>query len=498
MGLRYGRSLWSRMLLVAALNLVLLCLLAAAATGVRSRQTLQQFLLGTAESRVIDVSQRLSVEMALTQRAELDALLEQYASRYGATFTVFRNNGTREAGPEVALPAELSMVFETSRRAALRLPPLPGQPLPPRTPSLVVDGEARGYWLGVRIPIRTGSSPETIPGTLVVFSPTFFGSALLFTPGPWLMWATVALVLTLLCWVPFLRGLTTRIGRMEQATARIADGRFATTLETGPRDELGRLATSIASMASRLGAQVTGQKRFLGDTAHELRSPLARMQVALAIVERDPQQGSGYVQGLQEDVVEMVRLTDDLLRLAREEQTAQTAPAAPVSVRDAVQRAVRLEGQNQHDVRVDVPSGLEVLMDPDALFRAVANVVRNAIRYAGDAGPITVTARTSGEFATISIKDSGAGVPADALPRLFEPFFRVDPARDRGTGGVGQGLAIVQSAVHAYGGTASCHNVAPHGLEVRLTLPVVRQLSHRAAGPLSTATTHSSPTAQPT
>ena len=253
MGLTATLSLRSRLMLLAGLNLLALAMLAAVATGVRNTQTLREFLLRTAEARVIGVSSRLSVEMSTTPKGGLDGLLRSYADTYGATFALVRNDGQHEAGPRLTLPEDLRQRFDTNRRAALGLPPLEGQPVPPRTPFLVVDREGAAYWLGVRIPIRTASSPETIPGTLIVYSRTFFGSALLFQPRSWLGWGAGALTVTMLCWVPFLRSLTTRIASMERATARIADGRFATVLDTRRSDELGRLAVSIESMARRLG-----------------------------------------------------------------------------------------------------------------------------------------------------------------------------------------------------------------------------------------------------
>jgi two-component system sensor histidine kinase CpxA len=267
----------------------------------------------------------------------------------------------------------------------------------------------------------------------------------------------------------------------------MADGNFQTSLNMRAQDELGRLAASIESMGRRLGAQVAEQKRFLGDTAHELRSPLGRMQVALAILDRNPDKGNLYLPGLNEDVTEMTRLTDDLLQLAREELMARTAVAKATNVASAVQRACRIESRPGDDIRLDVPSGLEAMIDPDALFRAVANVLRNALRYAGDAGPITVTARAAGDMVMVTVADQGPGVPQDALPRLFEPFYRVDETRDRKTGGVGQGLAIVRSAVQACGGTVSCRNLTPRGLEVRLTVPRVVQQPAVLAATLSPA-----------
>ena len=487
MKLNPSRSLSGRTLFLASLNLFALILLAMAATGVRSPRTMREFLLRTAEGRVIEVSRQVALDMTMTSREKLDALLAEYSANHGATFALFLNDGRHEAGPDVELPEELERLFDTGRRVSLGLPPPERQPIPPRTPFLVVDGETSGYWLGVRIPIRTTSSPATTPGTLIVSSPSFFGSPLLFAPGPWLAWGIAGFAITALCWIPFLRGLTRRIGRMEQATARIAEGSFQTELDSRPKDELGRLAASIQSMGHRLGAQVAGQKRFLGDTAHELRSPLGRMQVALAILDRSPEKGSAYLAGLKEDVTEMTRLTDDLLQLAREELMAQTAVARPTNVAGAVLRACRIESRPGDDVRLDVPSDLEAMIDPEALFRAVANVLRNALRYAGEAGPVTVTARDAGDSVTIAVADQGPGVPPAALPRLFEPFYRVDEARDRRTGGVGQGLAIVHSAVEACGGTVSCRNLTPHGLEVQLTLPRPAQRATPFAAALNPA-----------
>ncbi len=481
------RSLGGRILLLATVNVLALVLLVMAATGARSPQTLRESMLQTAEERVLDVSRRLAVDMSMTASENVDTLLGDYSAAHEATFALYRNDGRHHAGPNLQFPEALRQRFEAGRRVAQGLPPPDHEPIPPRTPFLVVDSETSGYWIGVRIPIRTASSPETIPGTLVVSSSIFFGSALLFAPGPWLLWGAAGLALTAICWVPFLRRLTTRIGLMEQATARIADGNFEIALDTRPQDELGRLAASIDGMGRRLGAQVARQKRFLGDTAHELRSPLGRMQVALAILDQRAKDGSPYIEGLKEDVTEMTRLTDDLLQLAREELMSQTSVARPTEVASAVQRACRIETRPGGDVRVDVPANLEAMIDPEALFRAVANVLRNALRYAGDAGPITVTARAAGDTVTIDVADQGPGVPPDALPRLCEPFFRVDEARDRKTGGVGQGLAIVQSAVQACGGTVRCRNLTPHGLEVRLTLPRVARPPATFAATLSPA-----------
>jgi signal transduction histidine kinase len=347
----------------------------------------------------------------------------------------------------------------------------------PQTPPIVIRAaQAPHTWIGLRMPIRfadaTNGASGILPGTLLVVPHSLIGSAL-FPPIRWLAWALLALGVTLICWLPLLRGLTRSLVRMEQATGRIAEGRFDTKLAIDRHDEVGRLAASIEQMAGRLDVLVSGQKRFLGDSAHELRSPLGRMRVALEILEqRVGDEDRSYVADLQEDVEELASLTDNLLEFARFDLGARTAPAVETDVAEAVRRAVRRESHAGVDVEIAVPEGLKVMAQPDALFRAVANVLRNAVRYAGASGPILVHAHANDSAGTVDVvvSDRGPGVPPDALDRLCEPFFRVDAARNRKTGGTGLGLAITKSAVEASGGRITCRNRVPTGLEVRLTL----------------------------
>ena len=463
------RSLGGRLGLLVGLNVLLFVGVTAVALGIGTPNSLQEFMLRSAEPRVFDVSRLLAIEMPSIPRAELDGLLTRYSTSYGATFMLMGADGQRVAGARLEVPAEVrTRLFVRQGVAVLQTPPAQ-QPLPIRTPFMYIDGKSPRYWMAVRLPIRSASSPEVLPGTLLVASPTFFRSSLFFAPGKWLLWAAVALSLGALLWLPFLRGLTRRIAQMERATALIANGQFSSGLDTTQPDELGRLAASIERMAQQLGTQLAAQKRFLGDTAHELRSPLARMQVALAILERNDAMNTS-VSALLDDVSEMSQMTDDLLQLAREDLIARTAKAVPTNVRRAVERAVRIECRNNEDVRVDVPADLMAMMDPDALARAIGNALRNAVRYAGSAGPIAINAAAEGDRVNIAVADRGPGVPPESLSRLFEPFYRVDEARDRKTGGVGMGLAIVHSSVQACGGTASCRNLEPHGLEVRMSL----------------------------
>ncbi|MGE3490478.1 MAG: sensor histidine kinase [Vicinamibacterales bacterium] len=487
---RLRRSLGARILLLAALNLVLLVVIGLAASGVRVPRSLGEMLMQSAEPRLQDVARRIALDMERTPAAAATALLERYGADFRTRFLLVTNDGTRLAGPPLRLPVEVVAALAGPPPDGRRPPPGlvprgPGNPPArlgppdavsglrmPQTPARLVSVRGRPKtWIVLRTPIRFADAREIIPGSLVVVPYAGLDDPLLF-PVRWLWWSMLALGVTAACWWPLLRGLTRSLGRMEHATSQIAEGRFATRLEVTRSDEVGRLAAAIERMAARLGALVTGQKRLLGDTAHELRSPLGRMQVALEILDtRVPAAERAYVSDLKEDVEALGRLTDDLLQFARAELADRTVTLAPVNVGETVAAVVSREGRAGVAFDVRVPPHLTVTADAALLGRALANLLRNAVKYAGESGPIEVTAGRDAGGTFIAISDSGPGVSPDSIERIFEPFFREDAARDRKTGGVGLGLAIVRSAVEACGGTVSCRNRQPHGLEVRLAFP---------------------------
>ena len=327
----------------------------------------------------------------------------------------------------------------------------------------------------MRIPIPAAGEATPIPGTLLLTLESL-ASPLLFPPGA-VWWALLAVAGTALCWVPFLRGVTTSVRRMEQVTTRIADGDFDSPLEVSRQDELGRLATAIDQMSSRLGHLLASQKRFLGDAAHELRSPLARMRVAQELLaQRVGQDDRRYLRDLEEDLEVMVGLTDGLLALARSEAGVGAVRLGPVNVAEGVTRAIEAECRDGVAIEVEIPAETTVCADVELFVRAVGNVLRNAVRYAGDAGPIRVTALPESDGVAVVVSDCGPGVPPAALQHLCTPFYRLESSRGRAHGGTGLGLAIVQRAVEQCGGEVRCRNRAPSGLEVTLTWPAAASL----------------------
>jgi two-component system sensor histidine kinase CpxA len=315
------------------------------------------------------------------------------------------------------------------------------------------------YWVIARLPPTPEGPGGGRPLALVGMAESLGQSPLLFDPKPWLLGGLGLLAASALLWWPFVRGLTRSLAQMRGATERVAQGDFAVRVDDRRGDELGQLGTAINAMTGRLEGFVHGQKRFLGDIAHELCSPLARMEMALGILEhRTPPDLRERVGDVREEVREMSSLVDELLAFSKAGLQASATACERVALLPLLNAAVAREASGTQ-VTVAVPDDLAVFAAPALLSRAVGNILRNAVHHAGPSGPVAITA-TSGEAGAVSltIADHGPGVPPEALPKLFDPFFRVDPSRTRETGGVGLGLAIVKSCVEACGGTVAARN----------------------------------------
>jgi len=455
-----------KFLITALVNLVVLGVLFVVFVRLQLRQEFESFLMATAREKIMAVSRQLALDLTTTDRAQYDALLERYSETDGVRFLLFKNDGQQIAGPPTTLPTE---VAERIRRFG------PGLPVPDRTvrrgppPFLIVAGEPEQYWIGVRVVVPDASGPSR--GTVLMVSPNLWNNPLFFEIKPWLAILAAALAVSFLCWLPLARGLTRAITQMMAATAAIAEGRFDVQVDTKRRDELGSLGGSINRMAERLRSYVQGQKRFLGDIAHELRSPLGRMQVALSILEdKVNPEDRNHLRDLKEEVEFMSGLTTELLTFARAEMRPEAIKLAPLNLRQIVERAVEVESKESEGIKIDIDPSLQVLGDEKHLFRALSNVIRNAIRYAGGQGPITISAQREADHIAVTVADCGPGVPDSALEKIFTPFFRLEAARDRKRGGTGLGLAIARSCVEACEGAITVSNRQPHGLAVSLIL----------------------------
>jgi two-component system sensor histidine kinase CpxA len=165
-------------------------------------------------------------------------------------------------------------------------------------------------------------------------------------------------------------------------------------------------------------------------------------------------------------------LVNQLLTFSKASFGGPIVHIQPVHVADAAAEAILIEKTEAAVIETSVPDDIVVSADPELLIRALANLIRNAIRYGAEAGPIRIfAARDKEDAVTITISDSGPGVPEEELPKIFDAFYRVDPSRNRQTGGSGLGLAIVRTCIDSCNGAITAENRRPHGLAVHIHLP---------------------------
>jgi two-component system sensor histidine kinase CpxA len=333
------------------------------------------------------------------------------------------------------------------------------------------SSEPDRYWVIIR---STETHPEFRNGALIAASsdsPT--GHGFYFDVKPYVWWGAGVLGLSILIWFPFVRGLTRSISKMRNATASLAEGKFQAQAEERRRDEVGELGREINRMASRLAGYMNGQKRFLGDVAHELSAPTARLQVALAILEQRATSDADRerLADVREEAEHMGSLVNELLQFSRASVSGRKVELQPTKLHAVAEKAVNREAADTSQVQIEVPTNLEAMCDPDLLLRALSNLLRNSIRYGGHAGPIKVRGENVGTTVRVSVEDCGPGIPESELPRIFEPFYRVDVARTpEAGGGAGLGLAIVATCAEGCGGSVSARNLSPRGLAVTIQL----------------------------
>ncbi len=282
------------------------------------------------------------------------------------------------------------------------------------------------------------------------------------------------------------RYLAAPVSRIRSAAQRISAGDLGARVEPNHiprgRDEITHLARDFDTMAGRLQNLVTAQNRLLGDVSHELRSPLARMNLALELARRgDETKRQNALERIERESARLDVLVGELLTLSRLENglRAETLSNAVDIAQVAREVAADAEFEAQNAGRgVEVVfsgpvQGVIVHGDSELLRRAIENVTRNALRHTADNSKVALELGSEGIEVVLSITDGGPGVPTEELDSIFRPFYRVEGARDRpdGSSGTGLGLAIAQRAIFAHGGTINAQNRPEGGLLVRLSLP---------------------------
>lgn len=346
-------------------------------------------------------------------------------------------------------------------------------------------GESAKPEFGMRHGIaRVGLRVEGKTGTSYLFATELpagpgaaFGTNIL-----WLVlrWGVAFLVSGLICYI-LTRYLTTPILRLREASRQLAAGHLSTRASAGTEnrhDELGELVRDFNSMGDRIEGLITSQRQLISDVSHELRSPLARLTVALDLAREHKGNDPAFDQ-MEKDFERLSDMTARLLTVARLDASPTPAEMRTLNFGALVTDIVADAEFESHDRNCQVEFSndyeIDVRGNGDLLRSAIENIIRNAIRYTAPDTAVDVHLQAGNSndpaSAVLTVRDHGPGVPESELANIFRPFYRVANARDRQSGGVGLGLAIANRVAHLHGGRISAANAAGGGLQVEFEIP---------------------------
>lgn len=264
---------------------------------------------------------------------------------------------------------------------------------------------------------------------------------------------------------------TSPLRQLQKTVEQFGQGDLSARVNSERGDELGDLSRAFDRMAARIETLLAAERRLLLDISHELRSPLARLNVAIELARSGDE---AQFDRIQKESDRLNALVGQLLQVTRAEGDPASLHRDPIRLDQLVEQLVddaKFEAAARGcQIEYRAPMAVTVEGDAELLRRAVENVVRNAIRYAPQHTPVTVDLSRQNGRAVVDVRDFGPGVPEEALPRLFDAFYRVEPDRGRASGGIGLGLSIARRAIELHHGSIRAVNAHP-GLEVVIDFP---------------------------
>jgi two-component system sensor histidine kinase CpxA len=300
----------------------------------------------------------------------------------------------------------------------------------------------------------------------------------------WLKLAIPIFVSSLLAWL-LARTLSKPILAIKRAATDIGNGHLNARVKNidKRKDELGSLATSFNTMADKLSQNLTANQRLLADVSHELRSPMTRLQLAVGLAQQsinNPELQKKHLTRCELEVTRLDEMISDVLSISRLENTFQKVNLQTVCLdallADICQDCQYIADEKNIMITMNDFYSLNLLADQNLLSSALSNVIINAIKYSPKSSEVIISMHRlihkKQDCINVVISDSGSGVPQSTIEKLFQPFYRVDDARDRNSGGTGLGLAIARQAVLAHNGEIKAKNKEYGGLSVTITLPI--------------------------
>ncbi len=288
----------------------------------------------------------------------------------------------------------------------------------------------------------------------------------------------IALGVSFMLCVILARYLVGPIRQLQRVSRRLAKGDLSVRVGenvAARRDELGELAKDFDHMAEKVGTLLTSKERLLRDVSHELRSPLTRLQISLALARRKTPDAEAEHARIEREIERLDQLIGQIIRFSRIQHSTTDLSYEIVDLEPLVKQLIE-DGNFEAEARdkgvvLKTSIAIELRAVRDFLASAVENIIRNAIRFTPEGSNVEVRLEEESGFAVVRIRDYGPGVPATALDDLFEPFFRVDETRGKENDGTGLGMAIASGAVIHHNGTIVARNAEP-GLEVTIRLPL--------------------------
>jgi two-component system sensor histidine kinase CpxA len=307
-------------------------------------------------------------------------------------------------------------------------------------------------------------------------------------PALLLQWGIALLVSGLICSL-LTRYITGPILGLREMSQKLAAGDLSARTASGllqRQDEIGDLVRDFNAMASRIEELISRQRQLISDVSHELRSPLARLNVALDLGRQRKGNDPAFEQ-MDEDLRILDDLIGRLLTIAKLDMSAPQVPMVDLDLADILSQVVRNAAFESREpsgaIQLASTENCIVRGNAELLHSAIENVIRNAIRYTDGGTSVEVrldSEKSSSGAIRLVVRDYGPGVPESELKNIFQPFYRITGARDRQSGGAGLGLAIADRVVRIHGGTIRAENAAPRGLRIEIALP---RSPLRAAGP---------------
>ena len=390
---------------------------------------------------------------------------------------------------------EATPAVDSAFAARPLVPPVGGNPIarapgplrPP--PSVVLDREGRLVAGDAMAPSELRRRPITVDGQQVGWlawpvRPTAFDIVdRRFQADQWKASSIVFLLAVLLSAIVawFLsRGLLAPVKRIAGATRKLADGDYSTRVASASHDELGALVDDFNRLGNALAKNEALRRNFMADVSHELRTPLAILKGELEAIEDGVRPADrGTIASLQAEVARLGKLVEDIHDLSLADVGGLAFHFEDVNlgalVRDAIEGA--RAGIEARGLAVDLAAAapeLHVRADPARLGQLVFNLLANSLQYTNPGGTLRITLRRHDNRALLLWEDSAPGVPAQALPHIFERLFRVEGSRSRAGGGSGLGLAISRSIVEAHAGTIVARDSDLGGLCIEVQLPLAQ------------------------